>query len=434
MRNPFFLACMYFSEWLIVYRYAKAVYEKRNKYSAYITLFFYALLMISYIAIPTIEVLNVLFTLVCNFLCLYIAFKSTLKSSFFHSLILAITQCFTEAVTIYAVSFLSDSSNTEYYENDIIYMIDVIISKTLYFAISRLLLNFSNKENSTKSWGRWAALSILPISNIFILFIVRIFTNGQSFSLMESVLSILAIILLLIANVVVYFIYEKAESDNQKLIELELINQKNENDMQYLKMLEQKNMQMSIIAHDFRHHLSAIAEMSDSDEINQYINDMDEKITTYSQIAKTKNAFLDVILNKYMDICAEKSIKFEIEAFTDNLKFMSNFDLSSLFNNILDNAVEAAAQSREKYIHLEIARSIGMYHKIVVVNSSDNAPHSKGDVLLTTKSDKRAHGFGTKSVLTTIEKYGGEMLWEYNDKEREFKLTIAIPNENLISN
>ena len=146
-------------------------------------------------------------------------------------------------------------------------------------------------------------------------------------------------------------------------------------------------------------------------------------------MAKTKNRLLDVIINKYIDICDDKNIKFEITSVSDNFGFMSGYDLSSLFNNVLDNAVEAASESENKYIHADISNSIGSYHKLCVVNSCETAPNVKNGTLLTTKSNREMHGFGTKSIRKTVNKYDGEMQWDYDDNLKEFKLTVIFPQE-----
>lgn len=420
---------MYFSEWLIVYSYGKSIFEKRNKYAIYLTILLYAVLMLVYKYITNVEIFNLLFTLVCNVFCLYIGFKITFKSSFFHGIILVITQFVSEVVSIYAISLVSSSANNSYTENSVIYMTDVIISKILYFAISRFLLKFSNKENSAASWGRWFSLSILPISSLFIILVIRILTNGLTFSLSNSIICILSIVLLLISNIIVYLIYEKAEKSNQKLIELELVNQKNDIDMQYLELLEKKNETMNIMAHDYKNNILTISNMSDSNEVKEYIDNMVGEIAKYNRIAKTQNRLLDVILSKYTDICNDKGIKFEADIMTDNLGFINSYDISSLFNNILDNAVEAASLSSNKYINLEITNSLNSYHRVIATNSCDNEPHNEKGKLITTKKNKDAHGFGTKSIRKIVNKYDGELQWEYNNELRQFKLIIIFPNE-----
>ena len=422
-----FLVFMYLSEWLIVYSYAKTIYEEKRKYSVISTIFLYTVLMLIYKFITSYELFNILFTLTCNILCVYIGFKSNFKSAFFHGTTLAITQFVSEVVAIYIISLISSSPNDSYTENSVIYMTDVIISKMLYFAVSRFLLKFSNKENSTKSWGRWVALSILPLSSLFIILASRLLTNGLTFSFSNSIIFISSLVFLLIANVIVYLIYEQAEKSNQKLIELELVNQKNDIDMQYLELLEKKNETMNIMAHDYKNNLLTIAGMTDSSEVKDYIDNMMGEITKYNQIAKTKNRLLDVILSKYTDICNNKGITFETDIMTDNLGFINSYDISTLFNNILDNAVEAASISSKKNIRLEITNSLNSYHKIIAINSCDVEPHAEHGKLLTSKKNKDTHGFGTKSIKRIVQKYNGEMQWEYDNDQKQFKLVILFP-------
>lgn len=422
-----FLVFMYLSEWLIVYSYAKSIFKKRNRFSMMITIVLYAVLMLLYKFITNIEVFNLIFTLICNILCVYIGFKSNFKSAFFHGTTLVITQFVSEVVAIYIISLISSSPNDSYTENSVIYMTDVIISKMLYFAVSRFLLKFSNKENSTKSWGRWVALSILPLSSLFIILASRLLTNGLTFSFSNSIIFISSLVFLLIANVIVYLIYEQAEKSNQKLIELELVNQKNDIDMQYLELLEKKNETMNIMAHDYKNNLLTIAGMTDSSEVKDYIDNMMGEITKYNQIAKTKNRLLDVILSKYTDICNNKGITFETDIMTDNLGFINSYDISTLFNNILDNAVEAASISSKKNIRLEITNSLNSYHKIIAINSCDVEPHAEHGKLLTSKKNKDTHGFGTKSIKRIVQKYNGEMQWEYDNDQKQFKLVILFP-------
>lgn len=429
MQNIFFLIFMYLSEWFIVFSYAKSIYEKRNKHTIIITVSFYAILMLTYGFLENAEVLNVLFTLLCNILCLYIGFKSTFKSAFFQGMILAITQFVSEAVAVYIISWSSGSNNTSYKENVVIYVIDVIVSKILYYLLSRFLLRFSNRELHAKSWGRWFLLSILPSSSLFMIIVVRLLTNGQTFSFTESMLCISSISVLLISNIIVYYIYEKAEISNQKLIELELSNQKDNINMQYLSLLEKKNDQMQIMAHDYKNSVLTIAEMTDSAEIQEYVNSMVGEIKKYNQIARTKNRLLDVILNKYTDMCDNKNLIFETDIMTDNLSFIEGYDISSLFNNILDNAVEAAEKSKDRFISLSISTSLNSYHKITVINSCDTKPKTKNGKLITSKVDKSTHGLGTKSINKIVAKYDGELQWDYNVEEKLFRLTIVIPLE-----
>lgn len=429
MTDLLFLVFTYTIEAIVFYFYCKSIYKpKKNNFISFVTtLILYMATMIIYRYVINVEMINALIIIIINILIIKIAFLGSFKSSVFHSIVLCILRFISEFIATYLLAITYNSSSqtilNDYFE------IGVILCSVLYFLFSRIVVKFSLKETQSGSWGKWVLLSVLPICSIFIILVFRMFTNNLVLSIKQSVICISSIAFLLIVNIVVYAIYEQAEKDNQKLIELELIEQKNNINMQYLELLEKKNETMNIMAHDYKNNILTIASMSESNEIKEYVNNMIGEISKHNRIAKTKNRLLDVILSKYSDICDNKNIKFETDIMTDNLSFINSYDISSLFNNILDNAVEAALMSSEKYIHLEITNSLNAYHKIIVENSCDIKPNSDKGILITSKKEKETHGFGTKSIRNIVSKYNGELQWEYIDELKVFKLVILFPIE-----
>lgn len=427
----FFQVFAYLTEALIVFLYAKTIYEpKKNEFKSFIlTLLFYIGLFVIYKFFINNEILNLILIALINTFIICLLFKSTVKSALFHGIVLTILQLISEFLTAYLTSVIYNITSQESINSH--FELGVIISRIVYFLLSNILSKISEKETNSKNWGKWFALSILPISSMIIIAVLKIFTDTLLLTSIQNIIILISTSFLLLTNIIVYIIYEKSEENNQKLIELEMINQKNDIDMQYLGLIEKKNETMNIMVHDYKNHMIAISNMSNQIEIKNYIDNMLGEITKYNQIGKTQNKLLDVILSKYIDICNENKITFETDIMSDNLKFISDFDLSTLFNNILDNAVEAASKSAVKFIYLEITNSLNSYHKITVINSSDIEPNVKNEKLITTKKNKDAHGFGTKSIRQIVKKYKGEMNWEYNNEEKQFKLIILFPESKV---
>ncbi len=426
-----FLIFTYFVEALIVYSYAKSLYKEKNRMliTFGIILMAYSVLLLIFKFIYSNEIFNIFSIIVVNISIIFFLYKNSFKSAVFHGLALGICQLLSEFFTAYITAMILNLTTQESVSSH--FELGAISSMIIYFLLTRILSKFSIKENDSRSWGKWFSLSLLPIGSLLVLISFRLITKNISLSSSENTFLIIAVSFLLLTNIIVYMIYEWAEENNQKLLELELTNQKNDIDMQYLNLIEKKNETMNIMAHDYKNHIIAISDMSDQIEIKNYIASMLGEITKYNQICKTKNRLLDVILNKYMDICREKSIELETNILTDNLNFISNYDISALFNNLLDNAVEAASKSSIKFIHLDITNSLNSYHKITVINSSDIEPNCKNGNLITTKKNKAAHGFGTKSIRKIVKKYHGEMNWEYNKEEKQFKLIILFPESKI---
>lgn len=420
------LVLTYFSEALIVYIYFRSIYEaKLKKGSLTIIILCYMALMLIYNFVMRNDIVNILLILTANICLCNFLFNSSIRSSLFHGFSLGVIQYISEILTLYLMTFTLNTSTNhillQYFE------IASVISRIIYLLLSRFLAKLSVKENRSKSWGRWALLTLLPISSILMILSIRFLTADIILSSTQSGICMFSIAFCLIVNIIVYAIYEKAEKSNQIRIELELINQRNQIDLQYIALLEKKDEEMRILAHDYKNHIAAINAITDYEEKTQYLQDLLKEIDSNTQMAKTKNRTLDIIVNKYTDICKEKGILFQTDIMSDNLSFMSSKDLSTVFNNALDNAVEAANGSTEKSIELHISHSINQYHKIIIENSSDREPLANGKILLTTKKQKIGHGYGTKSIEKVVHEYGGETDWEYDKEQKMFCLTILIP-------
>ena len=105
-------------------------------------------------------------------------------------------------------------------------------------------------------------------------------------------------------------------------------------------------------------------------------------------------------------------------------------DVSSLFGNMLDNAIESAEKKKEG------KRLVGLYVsgekqflRIRIQNYCEEKIRFKNGMPLTTKKDKRYHGYGMKSMLKTVEKYGGSAMASQTDNWFELKILIPLKNE-----
>ena len=420
-----FLAMIYFIEVLIVFFFEKSIYEPKFNYiiSFLGTLVAYSLLCIVNIVFNN-ELLNILFMFLINVLVLKLLYKSSLKSSLFHGLAFMISVFVSEFIVVYFSSTIMKDSADIGFNN---LHLQSLASMLLLFFISRVLARLSIKENNAKSWGTWAGLAVLPFSSALVLIAFRFATKNIALEKTESIWILVASTILFLANVIVYIIYERAEMNTQKIMKLELANQKNKIDMQYLNLLEKKNQSMQVMAHDYKNHLLTISSMTESDEIKKYINGLLGEMSKLNNMGKTHNRLLDVILSKYASVCEEKNIELEIDIVTDNLTTMNNYDISSLFNNLLDNATESAEKSAKKKVLVQITNVMNAYRKITVINSCDIQPSTKNGELVTNKENKETHGFGTKSIKKIVDKYDGELNWEYDEKAKQFKFTILIP-------
>ena len=136
---------------------------------------------------------------------------------------------------------------------------------------------------------------------------------------------------------------------------------------------------------------------------------------------------LDTVLTGKSLTCSTKNIQLTCVADGAALDFMDVMDVSNLFGNALDNAIESVdkiADPERRLIHLSVARQKG-FAAIRIENCYDGELHFANGLPITTKKDVGYHGFGVKSIQNTAAKYGGTATITTHDGW--FELRVLIP-------
>ncbi len=377
---------------------------------------------------------NLLYTgisiVVIGTLLFSLLYEISLRRSLFHSVILWVVMFFSEIVAMGFVSIFADASFDLEVESTNVYFLDVTTSKLAYMVISILIAHFfakkENKEHNTKPYG---FLVIMPVSSIIMMTFFRNVVVTSNASTKTYILWIVSTLLVLFSNIVVYIIFETSQKDAIELSDLKAIQQQEENDKRYFEIIEQTNKEMQIFAHDIKNHLIQIRNMEDNEKAKAYIDKIYPDIETFSSIGISQNRMLDLILSKYIKLCESKNISFSVDVKTANLHYIDDTDLSTLLNNVLDNAVEAAENSIKKEISLVLFAKSKSYDVLIVSNSCDTSPLVIGEHLTTTKANKRLHGIGLKSVEKIVNKHKGVYNWNYKEIEKIFETVIAFPKK-----
>lgn len=188
--------------------------------------------------------------------------------------------------------------------------------------------------------------------------------------------------------------------------------------------ITKKNMEMfDIKMHDVKHMLLGMRNILTPEQIAE----IEKVVTIYDSTVKSGNEVLDVIFTEKSLQCEQKDISFERIVDGSLLRFMHVSDVYSLFGNAIDNAIEAVSKvdKREKRtVSLMVRESRGMVY-IGLENGYTGTIEFEDGLPVTTKQDKRFHGFGTKSIRNVVEKYGGTMV--INASDNIFRLNILLP-------
>lgn len=424
-----FSVLLFSVEFLIAFNYLKRIFEYKHNYkkSVIITGLSYVILIFVYIIFSNNEWINVLFFTLANYLSILFGFSANQKSAIFHSCILTLIMYLTEVITVFFISSVFKLSATHYKDSFYLLIIDFIICKTLYFIFSKIISFIAVKEYKNINNGKYWILFISPISSLGFALLLRYLVTQSNVSTTIAIISLGLSVIQLIANIIVFWIYENTQKNNQKVLELQIANQKNTLDLSYLKLLEEKNNSSDELIHDIKNHLLNINSIADSKEVSDYIKDVYGKVDKYSYIGKTSNKMLDLILNKYITICKNKNIRINVETFSENLSFIKDADLSTILNNLFDNSIEAAEICDKKVIDFIVKRNDNGCRIIDLRNSCIQKPIIKNHKLLSTKKDSGYHGIGTKNIEKAVKKYNGEIEWIFNEEQMTFQVIIIFP-------
>jgi len=188
------------------------------------------------------------------------------------------------------------------------------------------------------------------------------------------------------------------------------------------------------IHHDLNNHMSSLQYLigdGEYDKAAQYIERFRSTIPVKEAAIHTGNTMLDSLLREKAAQAEGIGAEVMITADLTGLGAISDFDLCTIFGNILDNAIEACSQvtqPRGRYIHLRSAAYAG-YTVITLSNSYEGERLRAPFSFKTTKADAENHGYGLANVRAALDKYGGVLSAKAHQHKQQFALSIMIPQE-----
>ncbi len=177
------------------------------------------------------------------------------------------------------------------------------------------------------------------------------------------------------------------------------------------------------IKHDMNHMLLSLlddCEKKDYESLHNHIHNQLHTINK-TQTVDTGNASLNLILSSQLSKIKDKNIEFIASQFDDDIP-IDKVDFYILLGNLLDNAIENCTSKSIKKIILDIYKESNDF-VIDIKNTNINNPLVDNPNFNTTKEDC-GHGFGMRSIVNIVNKYHGEITYDYS--YRYFSVQIRI--------
>jgi hypothetical protein len=208
--------------------------------------------------------------------------------------------------------------------------------------------------------------------------------------------------------------------------EIQAINQLRYQEEKQYRMSKESIDLINIKCHDLRHQIRSLKNSGKAIS-QEELSQIEDAIRIYDTRVKTGNTSLDFILQEKSLICQKNHITFDYIIDGQQISFMKENDIYSLFGNVIDNGIEGCLKlekSEERNIRLKI-KSAANGVIFVEENPYYGNLTLKDGLPVSTKGDVRYHGFGMKSIAHIVNTYHGTMRISTNDNI--FTISIFFP-------
>lgn len=181
---------------------------------------------------------------------------------------------------------------------------------------------------------------------------------------------------------------------------------------EYYLMQEQKYNVTVHILHDVDKHVKNIENLcvnGENGEAAEYVKEIRNMLEPLIPVRYTGNPILDILFTDKATISREKKIKFDIKVDNINMDFLEAIDATTIFGNLIDNAIEAAEKvTKNRYIQI----SISPYQEMVLVRIENTSLPLRWKNGVPISEKGKNHGIGLLNVKRSIEKYDGDISFQ----------------------
>lgn len=252
----------------------------------------------------------------------------------------------------------------------------------------------------------WLSFIFIPISAIFLRMYI---SESETLTKTNAVLTISMILLM---NFAAFYSYDVITGKYQKILETESAEAESRMYREQCLLMQKTTEELNFFRHDIKNQFEIIKELVDKGE-NKKLKDMLSVLSSQAEnnviFCNTQNFAIDSIVNYKLRNINQKKIKAEKEIAIPRDLDLEISDMSSLFGNLLDNALQALEEVEdEKYLFVKIVYSMDNLIIRIQNNFSHQIKYTNGKIV-TTKHDEKNHGIGLNSVKKIVDKYQGYM-------------------------
>lgn len=292
-----------------------------------------------------------------------------------------------------------------------------------YYGVIAKLWSRNEQKFSIAQWITYAVIVIYSVINLAVIAVVV--SNEMATGFGERLLLLINMFCIVFADMFLLFFTKFTEENSHLRMKLNLTEQQANIQYAYYLQQEDKYNESIKILHDVNKHLKMIEEIYQNNGQNEatiYAKEIGKMLEPLVVTQYINNPIFNILLNDKMKYAAMHNINFQVEIGSIDLNFMEPMEITTIFGNLLDNAIEACCQVREnRYIDLKL----DTYNDFICIQLKNCMSGKIKWVSGRPVSLKgQNHGIGLLNVDSIVKKYNGNMILE--EKNNEFRCSIIF--------
>lgn len=355
--------------------------------------------------------------------------KAILLSVFYSLLIIGM-----DVIGIVAVFYLHGLKNMGIIIEQNIYTIQAMfISKVaMYICVYTIIRLIKVYKDVPKEYFMYAFIPVT--ANIISIFVNIGNLKPTKILTLNSIMAAASTLLIIFATVISIIIIGKLVKESKDKVKYELVQEKLDLQYKYYRGIEEEQEKVRKLYHDMRNHISCIQLLANSEAANSYIKKIEEQLNGVEKYYDTGSHLVDIILKDKQKEAEDKKIEFIAELDFGKCDFIEMIDVTSLFSNLINNAIEACDKITDQAVKKTIKLKgtyINNFFVLCSSNSKTNKVQIVKDRFITDKEDASIHGLGIKNIKTAVYRYGGEVTITYTEEEFLVKVLIPLNQEKV---
>lgn len=332
----------------------------------------------------------------------YFLCEGTLKNKLFISAIYEVAVSIADILATIVITHFGIKYQMSGGDN-ITYIVGAMLSNFIRLWLLAYVARKLSRKIHNLTISYWIFITICPILSIMCMIIFDIYLmQAQS---VNNLLVVIPPLCILYINFMLFKFFETfSEQIRLKVIE-ELAQSEEEN----YKILQNNETELRKLRHDMKNHMLMLHEYlehNDTDTALKHLNNIQMTLNEISATVCTNNPAIDAAINIGARKAHTDNIEYTAQIIGDAEVNIDAADICKFLSNAIDNAIEACSICEKKYVYIEL----NITKENIKIHIENTTIHKKNRFrLLTSKTDKKNHGYGIQNMNSVVKKYNGIM-------------------------